>query len=101
MRKPARINPITWTHVSKGFYRRADGKGVVNHVGPNDWSAMTTLPGGPARVGNGHTAFQACSFVDRAVPPCPNCLGSGRHCGYHGMGDVCSCAADCPDCRQG
>jgi hypothetical protein len=29
-----------WEHPSKGYYRRADGKGVVNLVGPNDWSAL-------------------------------------------------------------
>lgn len=85
--------------MSKGYFRRADGKGVVNQVGSGDWSALIVKHGGITNVGNGHTAEQAMGFVDTAVPPCGNCDGTGRFCGYHGQGDVCSCAADCGDCR--
>jgi len=51
---------------------------------------------------------EACEEVRRAVnawlyetcaPVCANCEGTGRVCGYHGVGDVCACPADCPDCR--
>lgn len=94
------MNRLRWAHPKRGFFRRADGKGVVNHVGPRDWSALIVNEGGRIQpVGNGHTAAQAMTFVDQAAPPCETCEGSGRMCGYHGPGD-CECGgSDCPDCR--
>lgn len=55
-----------WEHVEAGFYRRRDGKGVINRVGPNDWAAMADMGAGLVPVGNGHTAQVAASFVDQA-----------------------------------
>jgi hypothetical protein len=56
-----------WEHPSKGYFRRSDGRGAINLVGPKDWSAVADLGKGFQAVGNGHTASVAAGFVDRAL----------------------------------
>jgi len=79
-RRPVeRIDLASWKHEEAGLYRRRDGKGVINLVGPNDWSAIALkgprgwgtgkFPDDLVSVGNAHTAFMASDWVDRACPP--------------------------------
>ena len=98
------MNRATWSQVKAGYYRRRDGKGVINKVGPRDWAAQARLGvphrGALSRVGNGHTLREAMSFVDKAVPPCAQCEGSGFWCGLHGSLGECGCPGiDCGDCH--
>jgi hypothetical protein len=67
MRTSRRVDLKVWEHVGTGFYRRRDGRGIVNHVGPHDWAAMADMGQGMVPVGNGHTAEVATGFADRAL----------------------------------
>jgi hypothetical protein len=86
-----------WRRKFPGCYIRKDGVGQVIIERDGKW--LPTAKN--AMWDKTKTAKEAMALIDREFPPCSQCEGTGRFCGYHGVNSPdCSCASDCP-CSHG